>query len=754
MNGNNMDVLMGSVIVENMKHIKYTIKYKEKTLTIRLRPQENATESLVMENLLLIRDTLVNKTNAIDAVKFWGQNNFVLIAFTFWNDAAIECFEYLSDQYVAKRFFNDSPEMSREFIEFIENTLGIRSFYENKHTEIRNRIKDIYYQSYRMEGIRNIDNCMKKHQTLVEMVNIMGIQEVLRISFQELAETTKEYIMYFAGLYTSRREKVTYSVVMREIFGKRIDVNVKRGPDINTYINRIKELIHPEYLRQCKTLVESNHYEIGIDKNKWKVFFTAGPGIVERTFDFSRIKACGIRTEVKHYMKNQLLQNWNYETTVLHLLTTGFNCLYEKNSSIVWCADISTSDIRGMILYLQHDVVSKKNEKKLSVSTIRDIVSACGQVVDFLILNREKLDLKSPVPANNCFAHVSFHNMDNMYKRTDIIPDKVADAIYSEIEYLNPRFRLMYKIFMNTGLRLKEVVYLTADCLEPTQYENVKYLRYIPYKVLSARRKRGLPDYKKIPVPQYIADEIQQRIEESKGLREEYQSQYIFINKAKGCTAVLSKGRNFTAAVNRLISKYGIKDDAGSLWNFSSRQLRKTLVSEMIENGATTTEVAYWLGHMSERTTREYYEEIKRMKLADLNAEFFSREFDVVMKKEHTEKFSPEEKRALYIDFKLNYRRVELGYCMKHYSESPCSYLSGRTKCAVCPNLCTGSKYLEEWVGLLNSQKRIVKELERLYASKNIGDYTDFKEYRMETYLLNIYQNVVDMIEKEGMYKK
>jgi len=538
-------VLMGAAIVENIKHINFTIKYQGKALTIRLPAQDKATESLVRENLLLIRDTLIRKTNAIDSVKFWGQNNFVLIAFTFWNDAAIEYFEHLSDAYVAKRFFNDNTERSREFIEYIENTLGIRSFYGNEHPEIRNRIKDIYYQSYRREGIRNIANCMKKRQTLVEMVNI----------------------------------------------------------------------------------------------------------------------------------------------------------------------------------------------------------------VDFLILNKEKLDLKSPVPVNNCFAHVSFHNVDNMRKHTDIIPDKVADAIYSEIEYLNPRFRLMYRIFMNTGLRLKEVVYLTADCLEPTQYENVKYLRYIPYKVLSARRRRGLPDYKKIPVPQYLADEIQQRIEESEGLREEYQSQYIFINKAKGCTVAVPHGRNFSAAVNRLISKYGIKDDTGSIWNFSSRQLRKTLVSEMIENGATTTEVAYWLGHMSERTTREYYEEIKKMKLADLNAEFFSREFDVVMKKEHADKFSPEEKRALYIDFKLNYRRVELGYCMKHYSESPCSNLSGRTKCAVCPNLCTGRKYLKEWLELLNSQKGIVKELEGLYASKNIGDYTEFKEYQIEIYLLNIYQNVVDMIEKEGICK-
>lgn len=63
---------MDAVIEQNMNHIKFTIKYLGKTLTLRLQPQHKATESMVKENLLLVRDTLINKTNAVDAVKFWG----------------------------------------------------------------------------------------------------------------------------------------------------------------------------------------------------------------------------------------------------------------------------------------------------------------------------------------------------------------------------------------------------------------------------------------------------------------------------------------------------------------------------------------------------------------------------------------------------------------------------------------------------------------------------------------------------------
>jgi len=736
------------VTVEKIKYNEFSIKHKGKTIIICFRPSRKVTEYEVKDNFPLLWDLLVNKKAAIDSVKFWGQNNFVLISFTFWKTTAVEYFKYFSDAYVAKRFFNDSPRKSCEFFEYIESILDMKNFYGNKHKMLREQIKDIYYQSYRKEAMRNILRCIKKNQKLVKIVNVIGIQEVLRISFQELPELISKYIMHFAGLFTERREKITYLRVMQEIFGRRLDA--KDACDVKIYIKKIRALVNAEYLNQCEVFVKSNINEISIDNNLWRTFYPSGPGIIEKVFDFSRIKASGIRAEVKHYMKNQLLQSQNYGTTILDLMTTGFNCLYEKNSSIVWCKDIAKVDIRGMLLYLQQDFISDKNGRKLSISTIKGIVGVCRQVVDFVILNHKKLGLKSPASVNNPFNGISFHNMNSMKKNTVIIPDKVAEEIYSKIDYLNPRYRLMYRIFMNTGLRLKEVAHLEADCLQPTQYENVKYLKYIPYKVLNNRRKRGLSDYKKIPIPKYLADRIQRQIDESKKLRMESETQYIFISKPNRCTPAVIRGRNFTSAVNRLIEKYEIKDESGKLWNFSSRQLRKTLVAEMIENGATTTEVAYWLGHMSEKTTRIYYEEIKKMKLADLNAEFFSNNFDVIMKKEQAEKFTPAERKALYIDFKLNYRRVELGHCMKHYSESPCSYLSGKTKCAVCPNLCTGVRYLKEWRELLNSQKDIVRRLEELYAEKHISNYLDFKEYQIEIYLLKAYQNVVDLIEKEG----
>jgi len=129
-----------------------------------------------------------------------------------------------------------------------------------------------------------------------------------------------------------------------------------------------------------------------------------------------------------------------------------------------------------------------------------------------------------------------------------------------------------------------------------------------------------------------------------------------------------------------------------------------------------------------------------------LNADYFRKTFDVLMSNQQFDKFSEAERKALYIDFRLNYRAVELGHCMKHFTEESCNYLTGKTHCATCVNLCTGPKYLKEWVRLRDSQKRIVDGLLDLYKKENITDYRDFKEYQAEMYLLNIYEDVINNI--------
>jgi hypothetical protein len=206
----------------------------------------------------------------------------------------------------------------------------------------------------------------------------------------------------------------------------------------------------------------------------------------------------------------------------------------------------------------------------------------------------------------------------------------------------------------------------------------------------------------------------------------------------------------FILKIRNIIAKYDIRDENGELWHFTSKQFRKTVAVTLIENGATTHELAYWLGHMSSETAAKYYAEVRKMKLAELNTRFFKEKFDLILSGEQLEEYTEEERRLLYIDFRLEQRRVELGYCLVKAVDGGCSNRNSLYNCVNCKNLCTGKKYLPYWDNLLAEQKSIVEGLLRAYHNGGIRNYTDFAEYKQESYLLQGYESIVVAIKEGG----
>lgn len=202
--------------------------------------------------------------------------------------------------------------------------------------------------------------------------------------------------------------------------------------------------------------------------------------------------------------------------------------------------------------------------------------------------------------------------------------------------------------------------------------------------------------------------------------------------------------------INKLIYKYEICDDSGELWNFTSRQCRKTLVVNMIENGATTMELVYQLGHLNQGTVMQYYAEVKSARLAEMNTKFFKEQFHLLLSNEQLTTFSEEERRLLYVDFRLGKRRVEFGFCTRKLCDGACKSRSRSVHCANCPHLCTGIKYLPFWKELLQAQEVRVQEIIKGYQRAEIADYEEYIEYRQEKQLLAAYRNIVETIEKSG----
>lgn len=182
------------------------------------------------------------------------------------------------------------------------------------------------------------------------------------------------------------------------------------------------------------------------------------------------------------------------------------------------------------------------------------------------------------------------------------------------------------------------------------------------------------------------------------------------------------------------------------MWHLTNMQFRKTVAVILIENGATTAELAYWLGHMSSTTAAKYYAEVRKMKLAELNTNFFKQKFDLIIFAEQLKEYTVEERKLLYIDFRLVQHRVELGYCLVKAADGGCANRNSLYNCVNCKNLCTGKKYLPYWADLLAGQQAVFDALISTYHSNFISDYKDYAEYKQEYRLLKSYESIVEKI--------
>lgn len=538
-------------------------------------------------------------------------------------------------------------------------------------------------------------------------------------------------------------------IIENEFFNKRVKLNktqfyriLSGESDISSqtlrtfkYHSVINNIFEEKYKEQRQYLIENNINELDLDKDTWVLYYEDGASLRSKTFDFYNIKSPSLKIELMLYIKN----NYIY-TNIYRLFNTFFNVkgiinLITEKFPIKYFSDFDNIHTGFILQYLQIE--------GYAVMSIKNKFGALSKVTNYLM----NLTDYSHKPKFNVFTQVSFHNASAMSKNTEYIPDEVIDQIERHIEEISPIHQLIYKIFSFTGMRAKEVLMLEHDCCNPIEeYEGYIKLKYIPYKVLKVRRRRSLPDRNFVYIPYDLYEQIEKQCEDSKSLRKKYNMPYIFITENNG-DIVLKGNTGFSRSINRLIKKYNICDLEGNQWNFISKQMRKTLAVQLIEKNATPHQVANQFGHLSQKTTEQFYIEVKMKKIAELNSDFFNKKFNFAVGEENLKLYTEEERRQLYVDFCINKREVEFGQCTKHISEGKCAKRTGKINCATCPKLCTGIKYLDKWESLYNSQQSIVTELIETYNKHNINDYSDFKEYKREKYLLDCYTEVLKNIK-------
>ena len=522
------------------------------------------------------------------------------------------------------------------------------------------------------------------------------------------------------------------------IFGKDSRSNFAGGD--GHFFALLEVVTNRELALQNIKFVAENHRELSLSKDVWILYQRHGTSVKLLTVDFTKVKRGSLHNELKRFMKWRFSGHIRVSDRIFTSIFDAANRLCEMNGSIRYFSDIDRTDVKALQVTL---------ENEMEQSQIMGMFSACRTLYRYLCSDEN--ESSSPRPHDNPFESLHFVNARKYHEHTPYIPDKVIAALSDRLDELNETDRLVFEIFSETGMRAKEVAFLEADCLEAARYENAFRLKYIPYKTLKARRRNGLSEHHSVYIPVELAEKIRKQIVASECLRKEHGLPYIFLHQHKGYKVSMLNVEYFIKKINDLIRKYHICDDSGQPWNFTSRQCRKTLVVNMIENGATAAELVYQLGHLNQSTVMQYYAEVKSIKLAELNSGFFKAQFDILLSQEQLTEFSEEERRLLYVDFRLGNRRVELGFCTRKLCEGACKSRSRTVHCVNCPQLCTGRQYLSHWKKLMQAQRERVYTLIESYENAGIAGYEEFIEYQQEQRLLSAYENIVAELEKSGV---
>lgn len=596
----------------------------------------------------------------------------------------------------------------------------------------------------------------QSNMSMIYIAEAIGLNNFLRVIYQNYRDSLERYIEGIYKFYSVKRELLSYSQFAMNYLA----LGTSGSEEIREYSEKIKEIVVEIRERFGDELIKSNlKYlnNLNISDDVWVMYYREkNLNISSTSIDFSDILSEKFKVDFKYYFKNALAERSINSKNFKGILSSFNTC--KRGANFIFCGkrgrenfeEIEPIDCYLIYGYMLNEVTNHHNGEQLSIATVSKAITLYKKIVDYLIENKNP---RRSNPKYNYFRDIEIKNIDNMCRSIDVIPEFVSNQLDACIGELNVRYERIYHIFNSTAMRLKEVCYLEPDCLEGydenVENDNTIYLKFVPYKVLISRKRKGKYDRHTVVIPRELAKIIDTQIKESEELRRIHKSPYIFIAKNRGKVRVIGQG--FCAAMNRIIKKNNICDCNGELWRFDSRQMRATVAAIMIENGATSNEIMSLLNHLAKSTLDKHYKKVEKKKLAEMNNEFFKKEFRVTVKEENLALYTEEERRQLYIDFALSTREVEFGQCSKHISEGPCNKRSGKISCANCPKICTGKRYIKKWISLRDNQQCIINELRDGYKKLQINfeEYSDFLEYKKELNQLEIYNSVIRAIEGE-----
>lgn len=342
----------------------------------------------------------------------------------------------------------------------------------------------IFCEEFAGFWIKELGSMIERNESLGVMADKIGTRMVTECAMELQDGQLMQYLVRKAREFTDNRNIITGQSYYRIILGSKI--NMKRNRFFKLFVERVDQILESEYALQCRRFPRENEKELTGSKDIWKIFFMHCPTLCFQTIDFTRISCPSLRMEVKGYMRCRLRKGQAKGEKGIYSISEALNCLSESNPLIRFFTDISEIDAKT--LYMKMEKTCGNAEGK-AVSEIMRAFSMLSLIFEYLMGAERENNLKTPIPRINPFGKFRFHNAREYKIRTEVIPESVIEQLEMHLEELDESQRLICHIFSQTGMRMKEVLFLEENCLEETQYEGLMQIRYTPYKTLKARRK-------------------------------------------------------------------------------------------------------------------------------------------------------------------------------------------------------------------------------------------------------------------------
>lgn len=220
---------------------------------------------------------------------------------------------------------------------------------------------------------------------------------------------------------------------------------------------------------------------------------------------------------------------------------------------------------------------------------------ALSSVSRFLAIARQH-DWLDGVPARTALYREDFP------ARTPLPPRALSEFVMTQLEdranldkLTDPRWRLLFPLLMQTGLRVNDALHLPQDCLV-RDHQAAPYLRYYNHKM----NREAL-----VPVSDELAAAIDVQVAH---VRDHYSTRAVLFpgtrNNPDG-THVIS-GPVVSTTLQQWVADCGIRDERGAPVHVTAHQFRHTLGTRLINNDVPQEVVRKILDHTSTEMTAHY----------------------------------------------------------------------------------------------------------------------------------------------------